>query len=43
MSKPHVLACSDTCCTGVTKCGEEATGLEICAKAAKNKSVLLPC
>lgn len=43
MSKPHVLACSDTCCIGLAKVCDETAGNNACAKAAKNKAVLLPC
>lgn len=43
VSKPHVLACADTCCTGQTKGSDGATvGNCIKTKAAKNKAVFFP-
>lgn len=43
MSKPHSLACTDTRRAEISKLGGETAGLYIRVKAAKNKTVFLPC
>ncbi len=41
VSKPHLLSCSDAYKLMATKDGDEVTGNAACAKAVKNKALVL--